>query len=83
MESTSGGNISVAGGTMSIPTLTDIEIIKGMYNQVTSTNTAKRSITRILQPTYPIRLRFKAGGQNVDIGFNEASGYKVYIQINQ
>ena len=83
MESTSGGSISIAGGTMSIPILTDIEIIKGMYNQVTATNTAKRSITRILQPTYPLRLRFKAGGQNVDIGFNEASGYKVYMQINQ
>ncbi len=83
MESTSGGNISILGGTTSIPILTDIEIVKGMYNQVTATNTAKRSITRILQPAYPLRLRFKAGGQNVDIAFNEATGYKVYIQLNQ
>lgn len=83
MESTSGGNITIAGGTSSIPTLTDLEIVKGTYNQVATSNTAKKSITRILQPSYPIRLRFRAGGQNVDIGFNESSGYKVQIQINQ
>ncbi len=83
IESTSGGGITISSGTMVVPQLTDIEIVKGMYNLVTNTNTAKRSITRIIQPDFPLRLRFRAGGQNVDIGFNEASGYKVIIQVNQ
>ena len=81
MESTSGGIVAIHG-SLPIPVLSDLEIIKGMYNQVTGTTTAKRSITRILQPTFPLRLRFKAGGQNVDIAFTEPSGYKVSIQIN-
>jgi len=82
-ESTSGGAVTLSGGTVTIPQITDIEIVKGMYNQVTSNTTGKRSITRILQPTFPLRLRFRAGGQNVDIAFNEPIGYKVFIQINQ
>lgn len=83
MESTSGGNISISGGTSGIPVLSDLEIVKGLYNQVSYTTTAKRSITRILQPTFPLRLRFRAGGQNVDIAFAGPTGYKVFIQINQ
>jgi hypothetical protein len=82
VENTSGGMYSTSGTNTKMD-ITDIQIIKGNYDQVVKQNgSAKRTITKILNPTFPLRCRFIINNEQLEIEFKTKNSWHVSVFCN-
>jgi len=79
MESVSGGAFNVHG-EIPKPTLTNANFQLGSYQNLSSITSQQKRNTYVFQNViFPAHVIFKIGNEEVQIEFNEAKNYKVFI----
>jgi hypothetical protein len=78
-----GGSMSIATGTVSQVYVDEILVRKGDFQGTEKTNNGKKTVTRILRPTFPFCARFQLGKEFIDIEFTDARSWKVKIDITR
>lgn len=84
VENNTGGTGSIMSGMSAKMEVNDIQMLKGQYDQlINSSNSAKKTVTRIMSPTFPFRCKLVMGSEMVDIEFTRKVNWRVQVFINQ
>ncbi len=82
ISNTSAGLGAMTSGSTSPMKVTDFQILQGVYTDVVQSNTANKSITRIINPVFPFRIRLSFSNESLDILFKEKKNWNVKIEFN-
>lgn len=84
LESMTGGTRNISGSSIAKPTVSSIEIIKGLYVQVYEQELSiKKTLTTLRMVQFPFRARYVIGNEVLDLEILEEGKWQVEVKLQQ
>jgi hypothetical protein len=82
ISNTSAGLGGMLGSSTKPMPVSDVQLLEGNYQNVTQTSTANKSVMRIINPVFPLRIKLSFQTEALDIKFKENKNWSIRLNVN-